>query len=103
MMQDDFVQQELLQQQYERKLERMRQHYDDATEDIADALGRNYARYPWVNPEIIATLVLFGDESLIPQVGEQVARETMKSGRTIHTASPTYLRKRTLPLRMRRV
>jgi hypothetical protein len=102
-MQVDYSQLELLQQQHERKLERMQRHYEEASEDIADALGRNYARYPWVNPEIIATLVLFGDESLIPQVGEQVAQETMRSGRTIHTARSEHLRKRTLPLRLRRV
>ena len=102
-MQPDYTKIELQLQQHQRKLERMRQHYETATEEQADELGRAYSQYPWVNPEIVATLVLFGNSDLLPQVGEQIARETMRTGKTIHTARQWYMRKRTAPLRLRRV
>lgn len=102
-MQADLTKIELELQQHQRKLDRMRQHYDAATEQQADELGRAYSQYPWVNPEIVATLVLFGNSDLLPKVGEQIARETMRSGKTIHTAREWYMRKRTLPLKVSRV
>jgi len=102
-MLQDLTKAELQLQQYRRKLERMKQHFESATEEQADQLGRAYAQYPWVNPEIVATLVLFGNADVLPQVGEQIARETMRTGNTIHKARQWYMRKKVAPLRLRRV
>jgi hypothetical protein len=99
----DLTKTELQLQQHQRKLDRMKQHFESATEEQAEQLGRAYAQYPWVNPEIVTTLVLFGNADLLPNVGEQIARETMRTGNTIHKSRQWYIRKKTAPLRLRRV
>ena len=100
-MQQDYTEVELALQQHQRKLERMRKHAEDATKEQSDLLGRSYAQYPWVHPEIVASLVLFGNEALLPEVAKVAAKETMRSGRTIHTARSGYRAKRTMPIVVR--
>lgn len=97
-MQQDYTEIELSLQQHERKRKRMQQYAEEATKEQADLLGRSYAQYPWVHPEIVASLVLFGNDSLLSEVAKVSAKETMRSGRTIHTARSGFRGKRTIPV-----
>lgn len=45
-------------------------------------LGNAYAQYPWVNPQILTTMVLTDNDDLLPQVAEYAAARMAQAGVT---------------------
>lgn len=64
----------------ERRTETYKQQYN---ENHAYRLANAYMQYPWVNPEILVSLVLSDGDEMLPQVAELAARRMVeKTGLT---------------------
>lgn len=61
---------------------RMDQYGKQYGEQYAYRLGNAYAQYPWVNPQITASLVLTDNDDLMPQVAEYAAARMAQTGVT---------------------
>jgi hypothetical protein len=61
---------------------RMDQYKKQYGEEYAYRLGNAYAQYPWVNPQITASLVLTDNDDLMPQVAEYAAARMAQTGVT---------------------
>jgi len=87
----DYIESEI--KAYDAKKERMSQYKELYSEDVADALGRAHAMYPWVNAEILVPLVLGGAEAAVPEVAKIAAKESMERGITPYMGTEEYIRK----------
>lgn len=52
------------------------------TRTDAQRLGNAYMRYPWVNPEILVSIVLSGNDSALPEIAEYAAFKMAEAGYT---------------------
>ena len=62
--------------------ERMAAYKQQYTAIDANRLANAYARFPWVNPEILASVVFAGQDDLLPQIAEYAAIRAAQSGWT---------------------
>ena len=60
--------------------QRMNQYKAQYTENDAVRLADAYMQYPWVNPEILISVVLSGADGVLPQVAEYASVQAAKSG-----------------------
>lgn len=60
----------------------MEQYKKQYGESHAYRLGNAYAQYPWVNPQITASLVLTDNDDLMPKVAEYAAARMAQTGVT---------------------
>jgi len=65
-------------QELQAKLERRTRYTEMYTVDHADRLGKAYAAYPWVDAEILASIVLNDADDILPEVGRVVAERMAK-------------------------
>lgn len=89
-MEIDLERQYMLQKIHERSVERIKEYQKTATQEMAEKLGKTYARYWWVQPEITAAMVLNGLDDMMPEIAKTSAKEMMQSGRTPATFTPNY-------------
>jgi hypothetical protein len=75
---------------YNESQKRIKQYQEMYDEKMADALGRAYAQYHWVAPEILIPMVLSGQEKMLPEVAKVSAKEAMAGGLTPHMMRPQY-------------
>lgn len=59
---------------------RIKSYIGTATPELADRLGRAATAYNWVDPGIIAAMVLSGNDSALEQVSKQVGQKAWKYG-----------------------
>jgi hypothetical protein len=52
------------------------------TENDAQRLADAYELYPWVNPQILVSTVLSGNDSVLPQIAEYAAIKMAEAGAT---------------------
>lgn len=62
----------------EAQVQRKQRYTQMYTVDHADRLGKAYAAYPWVDAQILASLVLNDADSILPEVGRIVAERSAK-------------------------
>lgn len=48
----------------------------------AERLANAYVQFPWVNPEILVSIVLAGQDDLLPQVADYAASRAAQAGWT---------------------
>lgn len=65
-------------QELEAKVERRKRYAQMYTVDHADRLGQAYAAYPWVDAQILASLVLNDADDILPEVGRIVGERMAK-------------------------
>ena len=75
---------------YNESQKRIKQYQEMYDEKMADALGRAYAQYHWVHPEILIPMVLSGQEKMLPEAAKVSAKEAMASGLTPHMMRDVY-------------
>lgn len=66
-------------QEMQSRLQRHQRYSQMYTADHADRLGKAFIAYSWVNPEILASLVLNDADDLLPEVGRIVGEQLAKS------------------------
>lgn len=86
-----------LQRTHERALERIKGYASTADKNVAERLGKMYARYWWVQPEITTIVVLNNMDDMMPEIAKSAAKETMASGKTPYTATKTFQAGRIIP------
>ena len=60
--------------------QRMAQYKTQYTEQDAQRLADAYMKYSWVNPEILISTVLAGQDDLLPKIAEYASVQGAKSG-----------------------
>jgi hypothetical protein len=75
---------------YKESQKRIKQYQETYDEKMADALGRAYAQYHWVHPEILVPMVLSGQEKMLPEAAKVAAKESMAGGLTPHMMQTQY-------------
>ena len=78
---------------YNESQKRVKQYQEMYDEKMAEALGRAYAQYHWVAPEILIPTVLSGQEKMLPEIAKVSAKETMSTGLTPHMMRENYQNK----------
>jgi hypothetical protein len=78
---------------YNESQKRVKQYQEMYDEKMAESLGRAYAQYHWVAPEILIPIVLSGQESMLREVSKISAKESMSSGLTPHMMRSQYRNK----------
>lgn len=78
---------------YDASQKRIQQYQEMYDEKMAEALGRAYAQYHWVAPEILIPTVLSGQEKMLPKIAEVSAKESMSTGLTPHMMRENYQKK----------
>ena len=78
---------------YKESRKRIKQYQEMYDEKMAEALGRAFAQYHWVSPEILIPTVLSGQEKMLPEIAKVSAKETMSTGLTPHMMRENYQKK----------
>lgn len=78
---------------YKESQKRIKQYQEMYDEKMAEALGRAFAQYHWVSPEILIPTVLSGQEKMLPEIAKVSAKEVMSIGLTPHMMRENYQKK----------
>lgn len=90
MNQDDHAKIKRLNEQYEASIKRIESYKKLYDEKMADKLGRAFAEYSWVAPEVLIPMVLSGQESALPEISKISAKQSMEIGLTPHMLTDQY-------------
>ena len=82
MNQEDLKRNKIEVDTYKESQKRIKQYQEMYDEKMAEALGRAFAQYHWVAPEILVPMVLGGQEKMLPEVAKVSAKELMSTGLT---------------------
>jgi hypothetical protein len=63
-------------------LQRAETYKKQYTQQDADRLAHAYLMYPWVNPEILASVVLSNNDDILPDIAKHAINEMGKVGMT---------------------
>lgn len=64
------------------KTDRMNQYRSQYTENDAYRLSNAFVQYPWIQPEILVSIVLSGNDDLLPQIADYAGTQAAKAGYT---------------------
>jgi hypothetical protein len=90
MNQEDLIKIERLNGEYQASKKRIETYRNLYDEKMANKLGRAFADYSWVAPEILIPMVLSGQEAALPEVAKISARKSMEVGLTPHMLTDKY-------------
>jgi hypothetical protein len=90
MNQEDHAKIKRLNEQYQASIKRIESYKNLYDEKMADKLGRAFAEYSWVAPEVLIPIVLSGQEAALPEISKISARQSMEIGLTPHMLTDQY-------------
>jgi hypothetical protein len=78
---------------YDESQKRIKQYQEMYDEKMAEALGKAFAQYHWVTPQILIPTVLSGQEKMLPEIAKVSAKESMSIGLTPAMMRQNYQKK----------
>jgi hypothetical protein len=66
---------------------RMAQYKQQYNENDAYRLANAYSQYPWINPEILVSTVLSGNDAVLPQLSDYALAQMARAGVTPYDVS----------------
>jgi hypothetical protein len=66
---------------------RMEQYKQQYNENDAYRLANAYSQYPWINPEILVSAVLSGNDAILPQLSDYSLSQMARAGVTPYDIS----------------
>lgn len=64
------------------KTDQMKQYQSQYTENDAYRLSNAFVQYPWIEPTILVSTVLSGNDDLLPQIADYAGVQAAKAGWT---------------------